>query len=191
MILPEWRACGFSKLEHVIQNGFNALPAKSVHHFDVTARKKIFRHGIKIITLFPINDFILMHSSPNVLCLKWWKNYWYLHYEIGCLPIAVRHVQMLKRAATSFVLSSFGLLMAIRLATRAVMSYIKCGAQSKLSVYISWIIIWTACEMPWMEIIRFLCACFREIELIISIDGGWKNFRFVVLNLCHNLSISV
>ena len=58
-----------------------------------------------------------MHLSPNVLCLRLGENCWYLHYEIDFLPVAVRHVQMLKREAASFVPFSFGLLMAIQLAT--------------------------------------------------------------------------
>jgi hypothetical protein len=39
MVLPELHACGFSKFEHVIKKEFNALPAKYVHHIDITARK--------------------------------------------------------------------------------------------------------------------------------------------------------
>jgi len=36
-----------------------------------------------------------------------------------------------------------------------------------------------------------LFAFLREVEFIISIDGGWKNHSFVVLNLCQNQFISV
>jgi hypothetical protein len=53
------------------------------------------------------------------------ENICYLHFEIGCDPVAVRHVQMLKRAAASFVLSLFCLLMAIQLPTSAVLSYLR------------------------------------------------------------------
>jgi hypothetical protein len=60
----------------------------------------------------------------------------YLRYEIVCEPVALRHVQMLKGAATSFVLFLFGLLMAIQLATEAVLSYLKYCVESKLSVHI-------------------------------------------------------
>jgi hypothetical protein len=41
IILAEWRACGFSKLEHVIENGLNALSAKYVLHIEVRARKMV------------------------------------------------------------------------------------------------------------------------------------------------------
>jgi hypothetical protein len=50
---------------------------------------------------------------------------WYVYYEIGCDPVAVRHVQMLKCAAASFVLSFFCLLMEIQLPTSAVLSYLR------------------------------------------------------------------
>jgi len=45
------------------------------------------------------------------------ENFWYLHYEICCVPVVMRHVKMLKHTAASFVLSAFCLLMAIQLAT--------------------------------------------------------------------------
>jgi len=38
-----------------------------------------------------------------------------LNFEIGCGPFAVLHVQLLKRAAASFILFSFCVLMAIQL----------------------------------------------------------------------------
>jgi len=84
---------------------------------------------------------------------------------------------------------------------------------SKLSVHFSWSVSWTACEMRWIEILRCVCGCLREVKVITSIDSGWKtsgffcsesmsgwktsgfwfwiyvrlkNFRFLVLNLCHN-----
>jgi len=41
----------------------------------------------------------------------------YMHYEICYVSVAVLHVQMLKRAAAPFILSSFCLLMAIQLVT--------------------------------------------------------------------------
>jgi hypothetical protein len=41
MVLPELHACGFSKCEHVVKKEFNALPAKYVHHIDITARKSV------------------------------------------------------------------------------------------------------------------------------------------------------
>jgi len=65
------------------------------------------------------------------------ENCWYLHYEIGCVPIVMRHVQMLKRAAASFLLSAFCLLMAIQLAIYAALSYLKYGVASEISVHIS------------------------------------------------------
>jgi hypothetical protein len=34
-------ACGFSKFEHVIKNGFNVLPAKCLLHADIRARKRV------------------------------------------------------------------------------------------------------------------------------------------------------
>jgi len=43
------------------------------------------------------------------------ENSCYLHYEIVCDPVALRHIQMLKRAAASFVLSLFSLLIALQL----------------------------------------------------------------------------
>jgi hypothetical protein len=67
MILPEWRACGFSELEHVIKNGFKALPPKCFLHIDMRARKSICWHRIKIITLFPIGDSTLMQLMFNAL----------------------------------------------------------------------------------------------------------------------------
>ena len=67
MILPEWRACGFSNLELVIENGFKVLPAKCFLHIDMRARKSICWHRIKIITLFPTGDFSLMHLMFNAL----------------------------------------------------------------------------------------------------------------------------
>ena len=56
--------------------------------------------------LLPITDFSLMQSSPNALCLSWWEIVGTYILKFGCLPVALRHVQMLKRAATSFILSS-------------------------------------------------------------------------------------
>jgi len=44
-----------------------------------------------------------------------------------------------------------------------VLSYLKYGVQSKLSVNIWWTIIWTACEMPWREIQRFVYASVGEV----------------------------
>jgi hypothetical protein len=41
MILSEWRACGLSKFEFVIENEFKALLAKHVLHIDIRARKMI------------------------------------------------------------------------------------------------------------------------------------------------------
>jgi len=35
------------------------------------------------------------------------ENCWYLHCEISCVSVVMRHVQMLKRAAASFVLCAF------------------------------------------------------------------------------------
>jgi len=60
-ILPEWGAFGFSKIEHVIKNGFKALPAKYFLHVDIRARKRICWHRIKIIISFPNGDFSLAH----------------------------------------------------------------------------------------------------------------------------------
>jgi len=45
------------------------------------------------------------------------ENSYYLHYEFICDPVVLRHVQMMKRAAASFILSLFSLLIAIQLVT--------------------------------------------------------------------------
>jgi len=44
----------------------------------------------------------------------------------------MRHVQVLKRTAAPFILSSFGLLMAIQLVTCAVFSYLKYDVEPKV-----------------------------------------------------------
>jgi hypothetical protein len=75
-----------------------------------------------------------------------WENCWYLHYEIGCYPVALRHVAMLKCAAASFVISLLCLLIAVQLATKVVLRYLKCVVESKLSVYISWGVSWNGTE---------------------------------------------
>jgi hypothetical protein len=54
-------ACGFSILENVIRNEFKAF------HIYIRARKRICSHRIKIITLFPVGDFSLMHLMFNSL----------------------------------------------------------------------------------------------------------------------------
>jgi hypothetical protein len=115
----------------------NALSAKYVLHIEVRARKMVCWQRIEIITLFPTTECNLMPSSTNVLCPRRWEivgtyimkllvptlwNCWYLHYEIQNSPVAMRHVQMLKCAAT---LSLFCLLMAIQLAAFVVLSYLK------------------------------------------------------------------
>jgi hypothetical protein len=61
-------------------------------------------------------------------------NFCYLRYEIWCDSVAVRHIQMMKRAAASFLLSLFCLLMAIQLAIYAVLIYFRYGVGSKVSV---------------------------------------------------------
>jgi hypothetical protein len=53
------------------------------------------------------------------------ENHLYLNFEIGCEPFIVLHVQLMKRAAASFILSSFGVMMDIQLATLAVLSYLR------------------------------------------------------------------
>jgi hypothetical protein len=56
MILPEWRASGFSNLEHVIKNEFNALATKYVLHIDIMPAKGFADAGSKLLrySLFPI-----------------------------------------------------------------------------------------------------------------------------------------
>ena len=184
MILPEWRACGFSRPKPVIKNEFNVLPAKCVLVTNIRARKFIFWHRIKIITLFPISDCRLRHYSSNVLCLRWGKSF--VHKLWNCVlthccascPVAEMHcciVHILLTwcidSATSRYLGSSELL--------------KNGVESKFSVHIWWDGNWIECGRHWREILRCVCASLREMEVIMSIDICWKNNSIVVLNLCQ------
>jgi hypothetical protein len=70
-----------------------------------------------VITLFPITERRLTHLSANVLSLRCGGNCWYLHFEIWCEPVAVRHVLLMERAAALSLLCSLGVLVALQLAT--------------------------------------------------------------------------
>ena len=69
MILPEWCACGFSKLEHVIKNEFKVLPTKCVYQLILGPGKGTADAGSRLLhcSIFVILCWCTYHLMSYAL----------------------------------------------------------------------------------------------------------------------------
>jgi hypothetical protein len=184
MILPEWRACGFSNLERVIKNEFNALPAKCVLHTDIRARKvfvdtgsRLLRCSLLLIVSWHTHHLmscVLAGGELLVLTWNWKRTRCYASVPVAeMLSCTVPSVRVLFiECDTVNYLGSSELL--------KIWCFVQDICTHLVNLHLNFV------RKHWIEILRFICASLTEVEVIMSIDDGGKNNSDVVPNLCQN-----